>query len=455
MLEEEENDLPVVRVNVIEAGAPRRREWINCEIGTHLKFSGDSLASYFFAKWEPIVFDALLVAAAVEFCDKVRKRPKFGWGRRIELKLPVHDPDCWRRKDVGEALHDALQFLTGDCWHIEFVKRRKKLSPSQQGLFELPGQGACAAMPFSEGLDSRAVAGLMANELGDGLILVRLGKKTNDRPKKAPFTAIPYNVSRGDFGFPESTARSRGFKFAMLSGLAAYLAKAERIIVPESGQGALGPALVPVGQAYEDYRNHPLFTNRMAAFLIALLGKPLHFEFPRLWNTKGETLKAYVARTQASDWAATRSCWQDNRHASVEGHRRQCGICAACMLRRLSVHAAGLHEDRGTYVWDNLDANTFDSGAAAGLKKVEKVQREYAIAGTLHLDHLAGLRGSAVHAYGVKLNVRNLAKALSISVAETESKMDRLLGQHENEWGAYLNSLGPDSFVKGWTGRVQ
>jgi hypothetical protein len=455
MLEEEENDLPVVQVNVIEGGAPGRREWINCEIGMHLKFSADSLSSYFFAKWEPLVFDALLVAAAVEFCDKVCKRPKFGWGRRIELKLPVHDPACWKCKDVGEALHDALQFLTGDRWQLQFVKRRTKLSPPQQGLFELPGQGASAIMPFSEGLDSRAVAGLMADELGDGLILVRLGKKTNDRPKKAPFTAIPYHVSRGDFAFPESTARSRGFKFAMLSGLAAYLAKGERIIVPESGQGALGPALVPVGQAYEDYRNHPLFTNRMAAFLIALLGQPLRFEFPRLWNTKGETLKAYVERTQASDWATTRSCWQDNRHASVEGHRRQCGICAACMLRRLSVHAAGLHEDRDTYVWENLDASTFDSGAAAGLKKVEKVQREYAIAGTLHLDHLAGLRGSPVHAYGVKLNVRNLAKALSISLAEAESKMDRLLGQHENEWGAYLNSLGPDSFVKGWTGRVQ
>ena len=159
-------------------------------------------SSYFFAKWEPLVFDALLVAAAVEFCDKVCKRPKFGWGRRIELKLPVHDPACWKCKDVGEALHDALQFLTGDRWQLQFVKRRTKLSPPQQGLFELPGQGASAIMPFSEGLDSRAVAGLMADELGDGLILVRLGKKTNDRPKKAPFTAIPYHVSRGDFAFP-------------------------------------------------------------------------------------------------------------------------------------------------------------------------------------------------------------------------------------------------------------
>jgi 7-cyano-7-deazaguanine synthase in queuosine biosynthesis len=300
----------------------------------------------------------------------------------------------------------------------------------------------------------------MAAELGDGLIRVRLGTKTNDRPKKAsgrcyPFTAIPYEVSRGAFSFPESTARSRGFKFAMLSGLAAYLAKADRIIVPESGQGALGPALVPVGQAYEDYRNHPLFTNRMAAFLIALLGQPLRFEFPRLWHTKGETLKAYVEQSKAQDWAGTRSCWQDNRHASVDGHRRQCGICAACMLRRLSVHAAGLSEAGDSYVWENLKASSFEEGAANGLKKIEKLQREYAIAGTLHLDHLAQLKKSPLQSYGLKLNVRQLAKALGISNAEAEKKMHRLLDQHETEWNAYMKSLGPDSFVKSWTGQPQ
>ena len=44
--------------------------------------------------------------------------------------------------------------------------------------------------------------------------------------------------------------------------------------MPESGQGALGPALAPVGQAYADYRNHPLFTGRMEKFLFALLRSP-------------------------------------------------------------------------------------------------------------------------------------------------------------------------------------
>ena len=83
---------------------------------------------------------------------------------------------------------------------------------------------------------------------------------------------------------------SRGFKFAMISGLAAYLTGAKRIIVPESGQGALGPPLVSVAHAHRDYRNHPLFAHRMERLLVALLEQPIRYEFPRLWYTKGETL---------------------------------------------------------------------------------------------------------------------------------------------------------------------
>jgi hypothetical protein len=95
----------------------------------------------------------------------------------------------------------------------------------------------------------------MNKELGDRLIRVRLGSKAFDRPaapsaKKQPFTSIPYRVTPLALTNVESSARSRGFKFAMVSALAAYAVKAERIIFPESGQGSLGPVLVPVGQAY-------------------------------------------------------------------------------------------------------------------------------------------------------------------------------------------------------------
>jgi 7-cyano-7-deazaguanine synthase in queuosine biosynthesis len=454
----EDNELPVVKVNVIERGGAPRKDWVNCQIGANLQFSADSLASYFFAKWEPMVFDALLVAAAVEFCDKVKTRPKLGWGRDIHLRLPVHNPGCWNRDAVAGRLLGALEFLTGDRWQIEFVKRKKaELSP-QQGLFELPLAGPLAVIPFSEGLDSRAVSGLMTAQLGAGLIRVRLGNKSFDRPRDTsgralPFTTVPYKVSGTTF--PESSARTRGFKFALLSGMAAYLANVQRVIVPESGQGALGPTLVTVGQSYDDFRNHPAFTARMEEFLNALLGASVKFEFPRLWFTKGETLKAYTDLADRADWITTRSCWQDNRHASVGGQRRQCGICAACMLRRLSIHAAGLSEPEGTYVWDDLKARSFESGADRSVKKIEKVQREYAIAGTLHLDHLAGIKNSSIYAYGLKTSANLLGKALKISTSEVETNLDRLLAQHQKEWKAFMKYLGPDSFVHNWTEHAQ
>ena len=88
----DEENLPSIRVSVVEEDGRARAGWTPCEIGTNLMFSAESLASYFFAAWEPVIFDALLLAAAVEFCDKTQRRPALGWGRYIALNLPVHDP---------------------------------------------------------------------------------------------------------------------------------------------------------------------------------------------------------------------------------------------------------------------------------------------------------------------------------------------------------------------------
>jgi len=448
-----ETELPEIKVNVIERGGLPRKQWKNCRIGTHLQLETDDLASYFFATWEPIVFDTLLLAAAVEFCDKVKKRPRLAWGRRIHLRLPVHDIDRWQKADVTSALKNALEFLTGDSWQIEFVQRKTIALAPQQGLLSL--EDKIAVMPFSDGLDSRAVAGLMSQALGYGLVRVRLGKKSSDKPRDPngramPFTTVPYKIAAGDFNFPETSGRSRGFKFALLSGIAAYLANVRRVIVPESGQGALGPSLVTVGQSHDDFRNHPAFTTKVSEFLRALLGVSIEYEFPRLWFTKGQTLQAYAELSNSGDWRTTRSCWQDNRHVSVERKRRQCGICAACMLRRLSVHAAGLREDKDTYLWDNLTASSFEAAAPSGLRRIEKVQREYALAGTLHLDHLAWLKQSPLGEHVLKTNAWRLEKSLKITNSEARANLDNLLSQHQKEWKSFVNSLGSTSFIGKW-----
>lgn len=190
----------------------------------------------------------------------------------------------------------------------------------------------------------------------------------------------------------------------------------------------------------------------MSVFLKALFDRDIRFEFPRLWHTKGQTLRDYVAACGSNDWADTRSCWQDNRNVSVDHERRQCGVCAACMLRRLSVHAAGLTEAPETYIWEDLRAPSFERGAAKGFKKIS-AQRHYAIAGALHLDHLAWVRHSQIHASRLDLNIHQLALALGQPKQEVRAGLIRMLSQHEKEWKAFMEFLGSDSFVSRWTER--
>jgi hypothetical protein len=448
-----------VAVHVAEPGIRGPRGWVRCELDRDVKFSTVSLASYFFAQWEPVAYDALLVAAAVEFADRTKRRSAYRWQRDFEIRIPVHDLERWNDRRISASLHDVLTFLTGDRWHLEFCSRRRRVPPPQQGLLSLPAEVE-AVIPFSNGLDSRAVAGLLAREMGTRLVRVRLGSMLSDgealsRQREA-FTSVPYKVTGAKGSLVEPTARSRGFKFALISGIAAYLSHATQVVVPESGQGALGPSLVTVGQGYEDYRSHPLFTVRMEGFLEALLGHRVRYTFPRIWFTKGETLRSYVTTCGDSSWASTWSCWQQNRHVSVDGKKRQCGICAACLLRRLSVHAAGLSEQRERYVWEDLSAPTFSDGAARSFaeKRVTRALREYAIAGALHLDHLAGLLESTANSHALDLAAFQLGNALELPRADARSRLERLIRRHREEWENFMLSLGPRSFLAEWAGRV-
>lgn len=446
---------PSITVDVAEPGAPERAGMVRCEIDRDLTFSTYSLRSYFFAGWKSEAYDALLVAAAVEYADRVLARSTMDWPRSISLRIPVHDLQRWRQATVSDALRDALEYLTGDSWDITFCRRRRGAAESPQTSLELPVD-VQAVIPFSNGLDSRAVAGLLERTLGPRLVRVRLSARLQDKEglkRRTPFTRVPYKV-KGDFA--ESSARSRGFKFAIISGIAAYLAGADEIIVPESGQGALGPSLVTVGQSYEDYRSHPTFTRRMERLFNALFGTNVRFCFPQLWQTKGETLRRFIEECGDPSWAATRSCWQ-KRFVSFDNKQRQCGICAACMLRRMSVHAAGGIEPANQYVWERLDVPAFEQGMAEGFpaERAKKAMRHYAIAGTLHLDHLAAVPrrpGS-----GAKLDVAShqLALALGLERGAVRTRIGRLLDQHAHEWSGFVSSLGNESFIRDWAVEVQ
>jgi 7-cyano-7-deazaguanine synthase in queuosine biosynthesis len=451
------NNLKPILVDVTVKGVRPRAEAVRCVVGENLEFDTASMESYFFEDWEPVLYDALLLAAAIEFCDKTFRRPTEFWGRYFDLIVPVHEPERWSQPNVLQSLIEALNFLTGDRWNIKFIGRRDpQVPPLKQLHFKLEPDVA-AVIPFSNGLDSQAVAGLMGLTLGTRLALIRLQPNQDHRGQnfRRAFTAVPVHVKNTNRRFSESSARSRGFKFAIVSGLAAYLSKANTVILPESGQGALGPALIPVGQVYEDYRCHPLFTKRMEKFLHALLGAKVEFKIPRIWNTKGETVRQFVeqCKDQSKSWKATRSCWQQNRQSSVNGKWRHCGICAACLLRRMSIHSAGLAEPNNTYVWENLSAETFLGGAAKEFPagKITNSLKEYAIAGVLFLDHLSGLGTSVLAKQTLKLRAKQLASSLEIKEEEAQANLGSLLENHRKEWNGFLESIGPRSFISKWT----
>ena len=440
-----------VRVDVVDAGRSARRGTLRCEIGRNIKFSTAGLESWFFADSNPAVFDLLVVAAAVEFCDRLKARPVHRWSRSFELRIPVHDLTLWRQARVDEALTGALNFLTGDQWDIEFVARKAPAERGGQQPLRLE-PGISIVMPYSGGLDSRAVAALFDAEHRQRLVRVHLGSAGSEAKRlgKAhqPFATVPYRVPMGDRRARETSARSRGFKFAAITGVAASLAKASEIIVSESGQGALGPILAVSGQAYADYRSYPAFTARMEELLALVLGHRPHYRFPRLWHTKGETLAEWAGvMNDGERWWTGRSCWQGSRQVAIDHTRRQCGVCAACLLRRLSVHAAGLEEPASCYVWEDLRAPHFENSAVAGAGDPTGAMHEYMIAGVLHLDQIAGMAGSALHEPVISRISGELASLLKQPRGEAKARLQGMLQRHRAEWLAFLDSLGPDSFV--------
>ena len=130
--------IPKREIDVVELGRRARKGRIALNLGRDVKFSTTALESYSFARWESVIYDAMVVGATIEYGDRIVRRPSQGWTRRISLRIPVHDPDRWTAPNVSVALHDAVEFLTGDYWSISFVKA---LGVRSISVPELPESG--------------------------------------------------------------------------------------------------------------------------------------------------------------------------------------------------------------------------------------------------------------------------------------------------------------------------
>ena len=417
-------------------------------IGREITFDTSVLDTFNVQGFLPVHLDLLILCAAIEFADRRWKRPR-GWKRQLHVTLPVNDTDAWHDLCVQGCLRSVLNHLTCDEWEFTFVKAKDtwSIDGRQRPLF-FP-DSKTFAIAYSDGLDSRAVTALSGDP--DEALCVRITKSNHyNIHGDHTFTRIPFKVLVHRNG--ESSFLSRGFKFAAVTAIAAQLSTIDRIVVPESGQSALGSPLLPLHNIYPDYRNHPTFFRNMEQFIKKLLNYHGNFIQPRLWSTKGQTMQAFLNLPGKceQELIRTRSCWQSRRIVNNEGTRKQCGLCAACLLRRQSLHAAAITEPPDTYVVSDLHLSTL---AAEALSKISnesdrKLMTDYGRDATGHLQNLADL--TALTDKELYTHASIIAESTGESHHGTLKRLKTLLVGHADEWHAFLAEQGSRSFLKNW-----
>ncbi len=108
---------------------------------------------------------------------------------------------------------------------------------------------------------------------------------------------------------------------------------------------------------------------------------------------------------------------------------------------------ANIDEPSETYLWEQPSAARFEDGAAPGFRNITQALWEYAVAGVLHMDHLAGLVDSPLHASSLRRAARDTAEALDGDPVQVEQQLRAMLERHADEWRAFRRSLGRNSFI--------
>ncbi|WP_374319151.1 hypothetical protein [Pseudoxanthomonas kaohsiungensis] len=452
---------------VVGQESPRRspQDAIPCVIGRDLQLNPDVLGRYCFKEISARVEDLIIIAGVIAFADRaVARKLSISWLRHIDVTIPVLEPDFWRQPHITDELRNLLNLLTGDAWSLHFSIKSARLEVHGPRPLSLSSNEQPIVMPYSDGMDSFAMSRLLANENPDvPLLMVTAGsrldadkeRRENRLDGRRVRLAVPFQISqqRG-VRLREPSYRTRALIYGVMGAVAAQLSGASRIMVSESGQGALGPWLVPVGNEALDIRMHPAYTSQLAHFLNMVLGIQIAYEHPRLWSTKGQTLRELADRGLAEDWHETRSCARDARHMSYLGTRLQCGVCAACLLRRMSIHSAGLDESLDDYMWKHLDAGGLDDAVIDPTRVATKGDRGHAVCGALAMAQLAELADPSQSAY-VHAKAQELARIGGESVDLTQVRLAGLIRQHADEWNEFVERQGDSSYLAQFSGGMR
>lgn len=329
---------------------------------------------------DPISLDLCEIAAYVYLGDKAVSRGKYEqWTRNLSWIVPVREPDRWN--SVKEILTNTISILSGDNVQFTFVPKPKqkgsaKSKPTKTKVSQTLGvtdspESDCSCL-FSGGLDSFAGAAylidqekrrpLFASHCANGelknkqielknVIQSRFGQEfhhfqywvTSRRNKNAPH---PYVKQ-------ENTHRARSFMFMSFATVAAAVRGLSDIFICENGVLSLN---VPISDARKGSRStrhaHPLYLFHFNQLINALYEREFKVQNPFFLQTKGEEIALLRTLHLESVIKDTVTCWGYPNQTCRYKYSNHCGYCIPCIVRRVSLIAAGMKECDDQYVVD-------------------------------------------------------------------------------------------------------
>jgi hypothetical protein len=336
---------------------------------------------------DPLFADWLEIAHAIYLADRLVRRPvsyergSASWARRLHLRVPVRVFEFWAEEKMTTLLTEILSFLTEDVWSFEFCpgKLPRRSEGQQQFLFKNVSGPAEVAL-LSAGLDSFAGAAIRRQARPDEHFVFVSGATSptlrsrqseqfrylrGSKPHLATHIALEHNLRQPpDRMDLESSQRSRGFLHLTLGCITALTVGARQLHVYENGVGAINLPLdgSQIG-ALNSRPVNPITLLRMSQLAQRIGGRGgFHIVNPFLFQTKGQMCEAVPVQNAAAILRRTISCDRPTRRTG----RIQCGTCSSCVLRRLSLYAAGLHHaDPG----HEYDADLFEPDPALSKRR--------------------------------------------------------------------------------------
>ena len=304
-----------------------------------------------------IAVDLVNVASHLYAVDRSYSRGR-QWKRSLGVSVAVSDMELWAA--AQPFLQDALHHLTDDEWRIDFIEGRSTLpEENQPWLLQSRNLTLTSVGLFSGGLDSFAGAAAFLDEHPDeSLGLVSVSSSTvvgslqqklfellhSSFPNRVDHVRIPLKlIAAKDV---ERTQRTRGLVYSAMATAIAVSAHADRILIFETGYGAINPRLMEHQEGAQATKStHPHVIQRLEAFYKQLI-PDCPIELPHVNETKAELLKRIPAHLREGI-RITGSC--DAFPLRLKQFK-QCGYCGSCILRQQAVRGASLEAfDRDDY----------------------------------------------------------------------------------------------------------